>query len=206
MARNRITRGAAMRRGLAAIVTALLLAAAALAGCGRGSDTGAATAPEAKEADAEVLNQVLSRQLGVVAAYPQAMVILDHRTLLLLRKFRAQEGEHADAIVKALRGLGEEAEAEPEAIEAGALKSRADRLRFIYAMNSNTIAAELSAIAKLESPGPRSMLAATVANQGEQLTVLRRLLGARPLEAVPEAFEAGQTPAPAPRTHQKRAK
>lgn len=186
-----------MRRGLALALVALALAAA-LAGCGRGSDTGAATAADAKAGDAEILNQILSRQLGVVAAYPQAMAILDHRTLILLRKFRAQEGEHADAIVKALRGLAEEAEATPEPIEAGALKSEADRLRFVYAMNSATIDAELSAISKLESPGPRAMLAATVGNQAEQLAVLRRLLGARPLEAVPEAFETGEVPAPAP--------
>jgi ferritin-like protein len=201
MTGNRITRGGAMRRGLALALATLALAAG-LAGCGRGSDTGAATAPEAKAADAEILNQILSRQLGVVAAYPQAMIILGHRTLVLLRRFRAQEGEHADAIVKALRGLGEEAAAEPEAIEAGALKTEADRLRFVYAMNNATIDAELSAIAKLESPGPRSMLAATVASQAEQLTVLRRLLGARTLATVPRAFETGQTPAPVEGPHQ----
>jgi hypothetical protein len=197
MAQNRITRAAAVRRALVPALAVLALAAA-LAGCGRGSDTGAATTKEAKTADAEILNQILSRQLGVVAAYPQAMAILDHRTLLLLRRFRAQEGEHADAIVHALRGLAEEAEAEPEQIEAGALKSEADRLRFVYAMNSATIQAELSAIGKLESPGPRAMLAATVAAQAEQLTVLRQRLGARPLEAVPRAFENGETPPPEP--------
>jgi hypothetical protein len=190
-----------MRRGLALALVALALAAV-LAACGRGSDTGAASTPEAKAADAEILNQILSRQLGVVAAYPQAMIVIDHRTLVLLRQFRAQEGEHADAIVKALRGLGEGAAAEPEAIEAGALKTPADRLRFVYEMNSATIDAELSAIAKLESPGARSMLAATVANQAEQLTVLRRLLGAKPLASVPEAFETGEAPAPVAKPHQ----
>ena len=161
-------------------------------------DTGAASTPEAKAADAEILNQILSRQLGVVAAYPQAMVVLDHSTLVLLRKFRAQEGEHADAIVKALRGLGEGAAAEPEAIEAGALKTEADRLRFVYQLESSTIEAELTAIAKLESHPARVMLAATVANQAEHLAILRRLLGARPLAIVPVAFENGAIPAPSP--------
>jgi hypothetical protein len=174
MAWNRITPGAAVRRGLALALVALGLAAG-LAACGRGSsDTNAATAPEEKAADAEVLNEVLSRQLGVVAAYPQAMIILDARTLALLRKFRSQEGEHADAVVKALRGLGEEAAAEPEAIEAGALKTRADRLRFVYEMER----------------------AATAANQGEHLAILRRLLGAKPVATVPDAFEAGIAPPP----------
>ena len=185
-----------MRRGLT-LALALLALAAGLAACGRGErDTGAATAPEAKQADAEILNEILSRQLGVVAAYPQAMSVLDARTLPLLRKFRAQEGEHADAIVKALRGLNEEAEAEPEAIEAGPLRTRTDRLRFAYEMESATIDAELSAIGRLESPGARTLLAATAANQAEHLTILRRLLGMPPVRTVPEAFETGETPVP----------
>jgi hypothetical protein len=196
MAWNRITPGAAVRRGLAPALVALALVAG-LAACGRGSsDTGAASAPEAKAADAEVLNEVLSRQLGVVGAYPQAMIILDARTLALLRKFRSQEGEHADAVVKALRGIGEEAAAEPEAIEAGALKTRAERLRFVYEMESATIGLELAAIAKLESPGTRSMLAASAANQAEHLAILRRLLGAKPVATVPDAFETGTAPPP----------
>ena len=179
------------------LALAALALAAALAACGRGpSDTDAATSAEEKAADAEVLDGVLSRQLGVVAAYRQAMIILDHRTLLLLRKFRAQEGAHADAVVKTLRGLGEKAEAEPEAIEAGTLKTRGDRLRFVYEMESATIGLELTAISKLSSPGARSMLASTVGNQAEHLAVLRRLLGAKPLQTVPNSFETGVTPAP----------
>jgi ABC-type amino acid transport substrate-binding protein len=196
MATNRITLAGAVRRGLA-LALALLALAAGLAACGRGErDTNAATAPEAKEADAEILNEILSRQLGVVAAYPQAMSVLDARTLALLRKFRAQEGEHADAIVKALRGLNEEAEAEPEEIAAGPLRTRTDRLRFVYEMESATIDAELSAIARLESPGARTLLATTLANQAGHLAVLRRLLGAKPVKTVPDAFETGETPYP----------
>lgn len=185
-----------MRRGLA-LALALLALAAGLAACGRGErDTNAATSAEGKEADAEILNEILARQLGVVAAYPQAMSTLDVRTLALLRKFRAQEGEHADGIVKALRGLNEEAEARPEAIQAGPLRTRGDRLRFAYEMESATIDAELSAIGRLESPSARVLMATTVGNQAQHLTILRRLLGQRPLKTVPEAFETGETPAP----------
>lgn len=185
-----------MRRGLA-LALALLALAAGLSACGRGErDTNAATTPEAKEADAEILNEILARQLGVVAAYPQAMSVLDVRTLALLRKFRAQEGEHADGIVKALRGLNEEAEARPEPITAGPLRTRTDRLEFVYEMESATIDAELSAIARLESASARTLLATTLANQAQHLAILRQLLGVRPVEAAPQAFETGETPAP----------
>jgi Ferritin-like domain len=192
MAGNRITRGALVRRALAAALATVALVAA----CGRGSDSGAATTPEDRAADAEVLNEVLSRQLGVVAAYPQAMNPLDARTLALLRKFRAQEGEHADAVVKALRGLGERAEPEPERIPAAPMRARGDRLRLAYEMESATIDLELAAIAKLTSPAARQLLAATIGSQSAHLTILRDLLGARPLQTVPEAFETGETPAP----------
>jgi hypothetical protein len=63
-------------------------------------------------------------------------------------------------------------------------------------MESATIDAELSAIARLESPGAQTLLAATAANQAQHLAILRRLLGARPIKTAPQAFETGETPVP----------
>ena len=34
------------------------------------------------------------------------------------------------------------------------------------------------------------------ANQAQHLVLLRRALGAKPLETIPSAFETGETPAP----------
>jgi hypothetical protein len=187
-----------VRRALTAALAALALAAG-LGACGGGADSTSATSagPSEAAADTELLHEILSRQLGVVAAYPQGMTGMDPRTAVLLRRFRAQEGEHADGIVKALRGLGVGATAEPEAIESTSpLKTRADRLRFLYEMESATIQAELSAIGKLSAPTPRVTLATTVANQAQHLTILRRLLGASPVETIPLPFETGNTPAP----------
>ena len=112
------------------------------------------------------------------------------------RLFRAQEQEHVDAIVKALRGLGGKAEAQPEEIDVSRLKSRTDYVELLYEMESATIDAELSAISKLSAPWPRSLLASTVANQAQHLVLLRRELGAKPLETVPVPFENGTAPAP----------
>ncbi len=178
--------------------TLLLLAALAIFGCGRGGKGGEDTASAAsdKAADAAILNGILSRQLGVVAAYPSGYRGERGEALALLRQFRAQEQEHADGIVKSLRGLGEPVDADPELIDPGQLGSRDDRLDFLYEMESATIDAEQAAIAKLVSPAPRTLLAATAANQAQHLVVIRRLLDEPPLQTVPGAFESGTTPLP----------
>jgi hypothetical protein len=200
-------RGGAVRRGLlAGLAVALLLAG--LGGCGGSTqggeateDTGNAGTAE-READVAVLNQVLSRQLGVVAAYERVLHGLGRFDLATPRLFRAQEQEHVDATIRTLRGLGGEVEAEPEEIESSDLESRADYVEFLYEMESATIGAELGAIAKLSTPSARSVLASTAANQAQHLVLLRRELGARPLDTVPVPFENGSVPAPEERMNQ----
>lgn len=186
-----------MRRGLP-ILAALLLVAGALAGCGGGDDSGGETSAAAeKEADAEVLNEILSRQLAAVRAYRDSFPALhDRQNLAAARLFRAQEQEHADATLKALRGLGAEPEPEPEVIPADGLDKEPEFLLFLYELESATIEAETAAIGKLTDFAPRTMLAATVANQAQHLAFLRGALGAKPLETMPSPFENGTVAAP----------
>ncbi|HEV7562171.1 MAG TPA: ferritin-like domain-containing protein [Solirubrobacterales bacterium] len=191
MAPNRIMRGVAAPRALLLLVA---VTATFLAGCGSGGDS--TTAVRDKEADAEILNEILSRQTAAVEAYGAVLPALRGRALVAGRLFRAQEQEHIDGVLKALRGLGEEAEPLPEPIAADELKSQADYLSFFYEIESATIEAELSAVNKLTAPSPRSLLAATAANQAQHLVLLRQALGAKPHEWVPSPFENGTTPAP----------
>jgi rubrerythrin len=194
MALNRIMRGAPLRRGLVALVVAGSLAVG-LGACGGGGG-GTATAATEKAADGELMNEVLARQTAAAKAYEQILPGLRGRDLALARKFLAQEQEHTDAVVKALRGLRAAAEPPPETIDANAPKSRAERLEFLYAMESATLDFELSAISKLSNPWPRSLLGSILANQAQHLALLRRALGAKPLATVPDAFENGTAPAP----------
>jgi hypothetical protein len=194
MTKNRITRAAAVRRALLLVLTAAV-AALALAACGGGGGDPSSSAGE-KEADAEVLNEILSRQTAAVAAYDHSLRALGGHSLATARLFRAQEQEHVDAVLKALRSLGAAAEPAPESIDATDAKSEAENLTFLYELESATIEAELTAIAKLTSPGARVLLATTVANQGQHLVLLRRALGANRQETVPVPFENGATPAP----------
>jgi hypothetical protein len=192
MAPNRIMRSRAMRRAFLLAILVVALAAGLSACGGGGSDSTAAE----QEADAKVLNEILGRQLGVVAAYGQALPYLHGADLAAAHKFRAQEQEHADATTRLLKGTGAEADPPTETIEADDLETWADALNFIYEMESATIDHELGAIDKLHVEWPRPQLAAMAANQAQHLVLIRRALGAKLLETVPEAFETGETPAP----------
>jgi hypothetical protein len=187
-------RGGGGRRSLVALAATLALAAMLVA-CGGGGG-GSSTAVAEHEADGEVLNQVLARQESAVLAYADAMHGISEPFLDIARQFQAQEEEHVDATLKALRAIGEQAEPEAEEIPRGHPRVEADYLRFLYELESATIEEESTAIVKLTAAGARSMIAATMANQAQHLVLLRRALGAKPDESVPSAFENGTSAAP----------
>jgi hypothetical protein len=191
MARNRITWGGA--------TLAVLLIAGILAGCGGGGSS-TTTATEAAStqlsSDAQILDTVLARQEVAVGAFARVGPALPPRLARMAAYFRAQEQEHVDSVLKALRGLKSPAESTPEPLDTSGLKSDRDRLVFLYEVESATIDEELSAISKLEASWPRSLLASTVANQAQHLTVLRQALGDGPLASVPVPFENGTAPPP----------
>ena len=193
---NRIMRSGAARRTVL-FAAACLVLAAALGGCGGGGDdSGESTVVTEKEHDAGVVNQILGRQRAAIDAYDRTLPGLRGRALALATQFRAQEQEHSVALIEALRDLGGEEEVEDEEIESGDLRTEADRLRFLYEVENATIEDEIGAIGRLDLGAARALLTATVANQAQHLVLLRRALGAKPLESVPSAFEAGATPAP----------
>ena len=197
MARNRITWGGT--------TLAVLLIAGILAGCGGGgsstatSSAAAATTPDPsreESADAAILDTVLARQEAAVEAFRHVGPALPPRLAHMAAYFRAQEQEHVDAVLKALRGLNSPAEPTVEPFDTSGLKSDRERLVFLYEVESATIDEELSAISKLEASWPRSLLASTVANQAQHLGLLRQALGAGPLASVPGPFENGTAEPP----------
>jgi Ferritin-like domain len=180
-----------MRRALALGAVAAGLVAF-LAACGGDEGTSAVD----PEADAAVLNEILGRQQAAVAAYGEALPALRGPELAMARRFRAQEQEHVDATTKTLRGLEEPADPVEETIEAGDLRGDDRALDFLYRLESATIDAELNAVSRLTVGWTRPLLAAMAANQAQRLVLIRRALGAAPLETIPEAFETGETSAP----------
>ncbi|HEU5064133.1 MAG TPA: ferritin-like domain-containing protein [Solirubrobacterales bacterium] len=187
---NRIMRGRAMRRALLLGVVVAGLAASLVA-CGGGSDSAVD-----KEGDVRVLNEILGRQLAAVEAYGEVLPALRGAELASAREFLSQEQEHVDATTKTLRGLDGEADPPAETIEAEGLETPREALEFLYEMESATIDAELKALAELTIDWPRPLIAAMAANQAQRLVLIRRALGAKPSELIPEAFETGETAAP----------
>lgn len=186
MAPNRIT-----------LLLATIALGLGLAGCGDGGTV--ATTPPDKERDARVLNALLGRQEAAVGAYQQAMRLLGGPELRLARHFRAQEQEHVDATVRTMRGLGIEPDPAAEEIDLAGLSSEAETVELLYEVESATIDLELNAISRLSAEWMRPLIGTMAANQAERLVLLRRALGASPLEAVPDAFEDGTVPAPSGR-------
>jgi hypothetical protein len=190
MTPNRITPPRFVRRPLLLV---LVLAALGPAGCG---GSGPTTAVPDRNGDVEVMNQLLTRQTAAVAAYGEVLPALRGASLAAARKFRGQEQEHVDATLKALRGLGGKAETGDEKIEVPALRHPAEALRFLYELESATIDLEVNAITKLSGDWPRGLVTTMAANQAQRLVLIRRGLGAKPLQTIPSAFEGGATPAP----------
>lgn len=190
MAINRIMRGRAMRRAFlfAALAAALSVG---LGACGGGG--GSATD---KEKDVRVLNEVLGRQLAAVEAYESFVLVLHGADLATARAFLAQEQEHVDATTKTLRGLDAKANPVAEKIEFGRLSGPREVFEVLYEMESATIDLELHAVGQLTIGWPRPLVASMAANQAQRLVLIRRRLGAKGLELVPEAFETGETAAP----------
>jgi hypothetical protein len=190
MASNRIMRGRPVRRAsvLGAVAAGLLFGLGACGGDG-GSTTD-------RDADVRVLNEILARQLAAVDAYGQALPALRGADLALAQRFRAQEQEHVDATTKTLRGLDGESDPPAETIEADELRTPQEAMRFLYELESATIDAELNAVGRLTIGWSRPLIASMAANQAQRLVLIRRALGAGPLELVPEAFETGETAAP----------
>ncbi len=195
MTPNRIMRAAAVRRALL-LGLAVGACAVALVACGGGGgDTSSSVSDKA--ADAEVLNEILARQTAAVAAYDHSLHGLGGHALdprpRLPRPGTGTRRRDPQVAAGARRGGGTRRR---KRSKRRGLKSEAEYLEFLYELESATIEAELSAIARLTSPTPRSMLATTVANQAQHLVLLRRALGAKSVESVPRAFEDGTTPAP----------
>lgn len=186
-------RGVTCRAAFFFAVAALVLA---LAGCGK-SGQGAKTDPE-KAADVEILNGLLAQELTLTGAYGSGLDRLRGPMLAAAAEFRGQSQAHVDALTKAIRGLGGETEAEPNETEPPGPRSPEEALTLDYEAENRALALALEAAPRLRFEAPRTLAAALAASHAQHLAILRQGLGASPAASVPQPFETGEEPPPAP--------
>jgi Ferritin-like domain len=190
--------GSGGRRGFgraAAVLALVLTATLALAsGCGD-SGRGAETDPE-KGSDAGILNEALARELTLLDAYTRSRPFLRGPQRAVGRQLRAHEQEYADAVTKAIRGLGGDTEAEPEELDLNEVEDEAGLLTLLYELESAALAFYIDAAPRLYMSAPRTLDASLAAGHAQHLVVLRQGLGLGPAESVPEGFDGGEVPLP----------
>lgn len=182
------------RRGIArAVVLFAVVALGALAvGCG---EEDRASEGE-KAADVEILNAALARELTIASAYSRGERLLRGPYRAVGRELRAQALEHADALTKAVRGLGGRTEAEQEELDFAGVARQADFLTLVYGLENAALAGYLEAAPRLVTEAPRTLAASIGASHAQHLVIIRQGLGATPAESAPEAFEPGDLPPP----------
>jgi len=184
------------RRGASRAVVCVAALTAALFAGGCGDSSHETSADREKAADAEILNSLLGRELTLVRAYGPGTRLSRGSLLALLLRLREQDQAHLDALTKAMRGVGGEVEAAPEAPEAPGPGDRAEALTLAYEEESAALDAALDAAPRLQTFGPRELAAALAASHAQHLVVLRQALGSTPAASIPDSFESGEEPPP----------
>ncbi|HEU4943862.1 MAG TPA: ferritin-like domain-containing protein, partial [Solirubrobacterales bacterium] len=136
--------------------------------------------------------------LTSVDGYELVLPLLRGQALAVARQFHGQEQAHVDAVTKTIRGVGGKTEAEASEPEAPAPETGEEALRLAYEEENAALAEALDAAPHLNTPAPRMLVASLAASHAQHVAVLRQLLGEDLARAVPDAFEVGDVPPPAP--------
>ena len=163
-------------------------------GCGDGASN------DEKEFDLESLNAALTQERAAVEVYARGQPLVRGGFRPAWREFRAQEQEYVDGIIKAIRGLGGQDEAEAAEVDFSEVKTQADFLTLAYELENAAIDYYVDVSPQLSTAAPRILAASLAAGHAQHLVVLRQGLGAGLAEAAPEAFESGELPPPGAET------
>ena len=167
--------------------------ALALAGCegvtASTNPTLSKLALKANPSDVPILNGLLEREYLSAYAYTAATPLLNRADSRTTRQFLHFELAH----ITVLRTLIDNAHhgkavAQRSSYPLGPSQGDREMLSLLHRIKAELIRQYLSAIPRLSHGGVRGLTASIMANEGQQLTVLRKSLG---LEPVPAALATG---------------
>ncbi|MDQ3722825.1 MAG: ferritin-like domain-containing protein [Actinomycetota bacterium] len=150
------------------------------------------------KSDGPVLENAINLERTTVIAYDSVLEgrRLSPAVLSVVKRFRDQEQEHADALTTALTDLGGTPPAPPKGIAdvedvvkgVRDVRSQTDVLSFLIELETAGVAAYFDAHSKLGEAKLLQTGASIMANEGQHLAILRRTAGKDP---IPNAFETG---------------
>jgi rubrerythrin len=150
--------------------------------------------------DAKILRNAINLERVAVIAYDAALTggLLTPAVTRIVRRLRAHEQQHADALTTALIDLGGAPAAAPKGVAdvekvvkgLGDVRTQGDVVNFAIELETAAIAAYHDAHAKLVETRLLQTGASIMASEGQHLVVLRRLVHKDP---IPRAFETGTT-------------
>ena len=151
------------------------------------------------DADDAVLQSAINLERVTVIAYDTLLSggALSGAVRRDMRRFRAHEQQHADALTTALTDLGGTPPAPPKGVAdveqivegLAAVKTRADALSFAIELETAAVAAYFDAFSRLGEAKLLQTGASIMGNEGQHLVVLRKAAGRNP---IPDALETGE--------------
>jgi bacterioferritin (cytochrome b1) len=168
-------------------ITLLAGSPGVLAACGDDKNASSSLAKPGA-ADVDVLNAALDLEYTIVAAYKAGTTLLRGSLRALGEQFLAQEREHADALVRAIKSLGGTPNRRKARYDFPPLGDQAAFLGFANDLEHTAVTVYLDAIPKLTDAKVRGTAAAIVTTEAEHISVL---LGALNKPQVPSAFVTG---------------
>ncbi len=179
------------RRDLLAVSGAAGVALA-LAGC---TDVTTSTNPtlsklalKANPSDVPILNGLLEIEYLLAYAYTAATPLLNRADSRTTRQFLHYELAHITVLRTLIDSAHGKAAAQRSTYPLGHRQGARELLSLLHRIKAESIRRYLSAIPRLSHGGVRGLTASIMANEGQQLTVLRKSLG---LEPVPAALATG---------------
>ncbi|MDQ6816646.1 MAG: ferritin-like domain-containing protein [Actinomycetota bacterium] len=140
-------------------------------------------------ADVPLLNSLLDLERRGIWAYAAGIPLLSKGQASAAKVFLGQELSHATELAGLVREAGAKARDPLPGYDLGRPRTPADVLGLLHRIETEQLAAYLSAIPRLERGPVRAAAVALFANDAQHVAILRLQLG---LEPVPAALVTGQ--------------